>query len=77
MLANLVNPSCIVVGGDMSRAGELLLDAVKLGLRRHALASVSAGTEVTIAALGDRSSVIGALILAMDSSELIPVAGVG
>jgi hypothetical protein len=50
---------------------------VKLGLRRHALASVSAHTEVTIAALGDRSSVIGALILAMDSTELIPAAGVG
>jgi predicted NBD/HSP70 family sugar kinase len=77
MMANLVNPSCIVIGGDMSRAGELLLNAVKLGLRRHALASVSAHTEVTIAALGDRSSVIGALILAMDSTELIPAAGVG
>jgi predicted NBD/HSP70 family sugar kinase len=77
MLANLVNPSCIVIGGDMSRAGELLLDSVKLGLRRHALASVSANTEVTIAALGDRSSVIGALMLAMDTTELIPAAGLG
>ncbi len=77
MLANLVNPSCIVIGGDMSRAGELLLDSVKLGLRRHALASVSANTEVTVAGLGDRSSVIGALMLAVDSTELIPAAGVG
>ncbi len=75
MLANLVNPSTIVVGGDMSRAGDLLLDSVRVGLRRHALASVSGQTTVTAAGLGDRASVIGALLLAMDRTELIPAAG--
>lgn len=77
MLANLLNPSCVVVGGDMSRAGELLLDPVRVGLRRHALASVSAATEVRLASLGDRASVIGAVMLALDSTELIPATGVG
>ncbi|MFC6285482.1 ROK family protein [Nocardioides sp. GCM10027113] len=77
MLANLLNPSCVVVGGDMSRAGDLLLDPVRVGLRRHALASVSAATEVRLASLGDRASVIGAVMLALDSTELIPATGVG
>jgi predicted NBD/HSP70 family sugar kinase len=75
MVANLVNPSAVVVGGDMSRAGELLFDPVRLGLRRHALPAVAAGTEVVPARLGGRASVIGALLLAMDSTELIPPAG--
>lgn len=75
MLANLINPSTIIVGGDMSRAGDLLLDSVRVGLRRHALASVSAQTTVTGAGLGDRASVIGALMLAMDRTELIPAVG--
>ncbi len=77
MLANLINPSAIVVGGDMSRAGELLLDAIHIGMRRHALASVSSGTLVTPAALGDRASVMGALLLALDRTELVPPHGIG
>jgi glucokinase-like ROK family protein len=77
MLANLINPSAVVVGGDMSRAGDLLLDPVRVGLRRHALASVAANTVVTPAALGERASVIGALLLAVDRTELIPAAGLG
>jgi glucokinase-like ROK family protein len=77
MLANLINPSAVVVGGDMSRAGDLLLDPVRVGLRRHALASVAANTVVTPAALGERASVIGALLLAVDRTELIPAAGIG
>jgi predicted NBD/HSP70 family sugar kinase len=77
MLANLINPSAIVVGGDMSRAGDLLLDAIHIGMRRHALASVSSGTLVTSAALGDRASVVGALLLALERTELVPAYGIG
>jgi predicted NBD/HSP70 family sugar kinase len=77
MLANLLNPSLIVVGGDMARAGDLLLDHVRVGLRRHSLPAVAARTTVTLAALGDRASVIGALLLAVERTELIPAAGVG
>ncbi len=77
MLANLLNPSAVVVGGDMSRAGDLLLDFVRLGLRRHALPSVATHTLVVPAALGDRASVTGALFLALERTELIPDAGVG
>jgi len=77
MLANLINPSTIVVGGDMARAGNMLLDSVRVGLRRHVLPSVAASTSVTAAELGDRASVIGALLLAIDRTELIPTHGVG
>ncbi len=72
MLANLINPSAIIVGGDMSQAGDMLLDPVRVGLRRHALASVAAQTVVKAAELGDRASVIGALMVALDRTELVP-----
>lgn len=77
MLANLINPSTIVVGGEMVRAGDMLLDAVRVGLRRHALPSVASHTSVVAAALGDRASVMGALLMAVDRTELIPAHGVG
>ena len=75
MFANLINPSAFIVGGDMARAGVLLLDPIRTGMRRHALASVSSTTEVIGSALGDRASAIGALLLAVDRTELIPAHG--
>jgi predicted NBD/HSP70 family sugar kinase len=77
MLANLLNPGAVVIGGEMSRAGDLLLDSVRLGLRRHALPSVATNTIVVRAALGERASVTGALLLALERTELLPVAGRG
>lgn len=77
MLANLINPSAIVVGGDMARAGSMLLDSVAVGLRRHVLPSVAATTSVVTAELGDRAPVMGALLLAIERTELIPTHGVG
>lgn len=75
MLANLVNPSAIVVGGDLARAGDVVLDWVRVGLRRHALASVAQDTVIAASTLGDRASAIGALVLAVRSVDLIPAAG--
>lgn len=70
ILANLINPSRLVIGGDMAQAGDLLLDAVRDGVRRHALSSVSATMTVSASALGERSAVRGALLLALERTEL-------
>jgi predicted NBD/HSP70 family sugar kinase len=69
-VTNLLNPDVILVGGDMSHAGELLLESARLGLRRHVLAG-TATTPVLVAALGDRASMIGALVLAIDATDLL------
>ena len=69
-LTNVMNPGVIVVGGDMARAGDLLLDSARQGLRRHVL-SGAANTPVVTAELGDRASVIGAMLLAIDSTNLL------
>jgi predicted NBD/HSP70 family sugar kinase len=69
-VTNLLNPGVILVGGDMAHAGELLLESARLGLRRHVLAGTSS-TPVLVAALGDRASMIGALALAIDATDLL------
>lgn len=70
MLANLINPTCVVVGGEMAQAGDLLLDAMRSGMRRHALAEVNATLTLQTATLQDRSSVIGALLLALERTDV-------
>jgi len=69
-VVNLLNPGIVVVGGDMARAGELLLDSARLGLRRHALAD-AATTPVVISELGERASMVGATLMAAQRTELI------
>jgi predicted NBD/HSP70 family sugar kinase len=70
-VTNLVNPGVILVGGDMSHAGDLVLESARLGLRRHVLAGAAA-TPVLVASLGDRASAIGALQLAIEATDLLP-----
>ncbi|MGH3458190.1 ROK family transcriptional regulator [Aeromicrobium sp.] len=70
IVANLIGPEIIVVGGDLATAGDLLLDGVGDGLRRYALEPVEREIRVTRAALGDQSSAVGTILLALDAVEL-------
>ncbi len=71
-VTNLINPGVILVGGDMSHAGDLILDSARLGMRRHVLSGAAAATPVLVASLGDRASAIGALQLAIEATDLLP-----
>lgn len=70
-VVNLLNPAIVVVGGEMARAGDLLLESVRIGLRRHALDAVAA-TPVLASSLGERASLVGALEVAADRADLLP-----
>lgn len=69
-MVNLLNPSIIVVGGDMAAAGDLLLEPTRISLRRHVLAGAE-NTPVVQAALGDRASAVGAMLLALEATDLL------
>ncbi len=69
-IVNLLNPEVVVVGGDMARAGELLLESARIGLRRHALDSVAL-TPVMASELGERASLVGAVLLAAERTDLV------
>ena len=68
-IVNLINPAVVVVGGDMARAGDLLLESARIGLRRHALDTVAA-TPLLASTLGERASLVGAVLLAAERTEL-------
>lgn len=69
-VVNLLNPGLVVVGGDMARAGDLLLDSARIGLRRHAL-DAAAATPVVASELGERASLVGAVLLAAERTALL------
>ncbi|MBM7701535.1 ROK family glucokinase [Metabacillus iocasae] len=57
--ANALNPEKIVLGGGVSKAGDVLLNPVRSYFDRFAFPRVSQGVELTIATLGNDAGVIG------------------
>ena len=68
MVSLLVGPALVVIGGGLSRAGEDLVDPLRLALRERT--PVVQPAEVTASTLGDRGGVIGAALLARDGWDL-------
>jgi predicted NBD/HSP70 family sugar kinase len=66
---NLFNPEMVVIGGDLSAAGELLLGPLREAVMRAALPAATKGLDVVAGELGDRANVLGALALAIANSE--------
>jgi predicted NBD/HSP70 family sugar kinase len=68
-LCNLFNPEMVVVGGDLSAAGELLLGPLRESVMRSAVPMATEGLDVVAGVLGERANVLGALALAIAQSE--------
>jgi predicted NBD/HSP70 family sugar kinase len=74
-LCNFVNPEAIIVGGDLSAAGEPLLAGIREAIDRHALPGAAEAVEVRPATLGERAEVLGALALVIGDTDRLRSAG--
>ena len=64
-----------MIGGDISLAGDVLLDPVREVVRRNAIPSAAADTEIVAGVLGERAEMLGALALVMHESERFAAPG--
>ena len=67
-LLNLMNPSMVVLGGDLARLGELLLAPMRETVRRRTLVSLVAAAELRTSELGPRSVAIGAATMVLKAA---------
>lgn len=72
---NLLNPELIVVGGELSEAGEPLITGVRDSLQRYGLPASVAEVRVVAAELADRAEVLGAVSLVIADGERLRAAG--
>ncbi len=72
-LCNLVNPSRVVLGGLLARAGDLVLEPMRESVRRYGVDSAMDAVEIVPSVLGERAGVLGALALVL--REESPVFG--
>ncbi|MFF0561126.1 ROK family protein [Streptomyces sp. NPDC020472] len=64
-LCNLLNPSRVVLGGDLAEAGELVLAPIRDSVSRYAIPSAARQLSLVQGALGGRAEVLGALALVL------------
>ncbi|MFC7218374.1 ROK family protein [Streptomyces polyrhachis] len=65
-LCNLLNPSRVVLGGDLAEAGELVLGPIRDSVARYAIPSAARQLGIEVGALGNRAEVLGALALVLN-----------
>jgi predicted NBD/HSP70 family sugar kinase len=65
-ICNLIAPERIVVGGELARAGELLLGPMRHSLERSVVMSTDKVADIVQGQLGDRAEVMGAVLYAID-----------
>jgi predicted NBD/HSP70 family sugar kinase len=68
-LCNLLNPSVIVIGGDLARAHEVLVRSIRDVIRRVAVPSAAEHVRLEVSELGARAQVLGALGLVYHADE--------
>jgi hypothetical protein len=59
----------VIIGGDLSAAGELITAPVLESIRRYAIASAAEEVTVVSGVLGERAELLGALALVLHASE--------
>jgi predicted NBD/HSP70 family sugar kinase len=68
-VVSILGPEIVVVGGELSRAGDDLLDPLAEAIRRFALPAATQELAVVRGALGDRANLLGALALVVTQSD--------
>lgn len=63
---NLFNPARVVMGGDLLRLGELLLEPLRRAVRDRVRASSAGAARIVASTLGDRAIAIGAATMALE-----------
>src|ERR1700687_2767139 len=68
-LCNLINPERVIVGGLLSRTGEVLLQPMRESIRRHSVQAAAESVDVRAAVFVERAELLGALALALQASS--------
>lgn len=67
-MLNVLNPAMVIIGGGLSRVGELLLAPLRQAVRSRALLWSAASAQIVTSPLGSRAVALGAATLALESA---------
>ena len=75
VVVTLLDPEMVVIGGELARAGDLLLGPLREALDGATLHGTAGPVPVAVAALGEQAEARGAVALAVEASRVVVQAG--
>ena len=72
-MLNLLNPDTVVLGGGITRAGDLLVGAVRETLKKMSLAESTSHADIRVSRLDEWGIAVGAATLVLESALLAPM----
>lgn len=69
-LCNIINPELVVVGGELARAGDLMLGPLREIVSRYGVQGCTRDLTISAAELGPEAHLTGALIMALENISL-------
>ncbi|MDA3949634.1 MAG: ROK family transcriptional regulator [Spirochaeta sp.] len=66
-VANLLSPELVIIGGGISRSGDLLMGPLEKEFEVHTMDAIIETTTIRLSKLGVDASVVGAMALALDA----------
>jgi predicted NBD/HSP70 family sugar kinase len=67
-LCNVLNPTALIIGGELSAAGTALTIGIREAIDRNAQRVIADAVTITTSALKERAEVLGAIALAIQAS---------
>ena len=67
-LCNVLNPTALIIGGELSAAGTALTLGIREAIDRNAQRVIADAVTITTSALKERAEVLGAIALAIQAS---------
>lgn len=67
-LISLFNPAMVILGGELSKAGKVLLDAVKRESMKRALTEIIEPVRIVLSTMSDDPPLMGAYVLALEKA---------
>ena len=65
-MIHLFNPDMVVIGGEVTEAGDLLIVPVRQAVNKYALARMRNHCELVMSNLGGYSAILGTLMIVME-----------
>ena len=70
IIANLFNPRLVILGGELARAGDLVVQSIRQSAEQGAIPGAVRTLQVVRGRLGDRAQIVGALALAATVAQV-------
>lgn len=66
VLIHIFNPELIIIGGELSKANDLLINPIEKNIDVHTIERIRKDTKIVISNLGDNARIMGSLALVMN-----------